>query len=105
MNQKTAAPTRNTIAMLFAEAGSLAAPWPFGAGTGFAAGFAAGAATFGGGGGHVIVPSLITVRPRIASSSILTSTTPSFFLHNSSATRKRLVPYSVDDCFASRLTR
>src|SRR6185503_6047630 len=99
MNQKSTAPARNTIAMLLAEAGSLAAPWPFAAGTGFAAGFAAGAATFGGGGGQVILPSLITVRPRIASSSMLTSMTPSFFLHSSSATRKRLVPYSVEDCF------
>ena len=29
----------------------------------------------------------------------------SFVLHSSSASRKRLVPYSVEDCFASRLGR
>ena len=79
---------------------------PFGAGTGgFATGLGGAADSFGAGGGQVMRPSLITVRPRMASSSMLTLMTPSFVLQSSSASRNRLVPYSVDDCFASRLTR
>src|SRR5436190_13265122 len=105
MNQKSTAATRNVIAVAFADAGSLAAPCPFGAGGGFAAGLGAGADTFGAGGGQVTLPSLITVSPRMASSSMLTLMTPSFVLHSSSASRKRFVPYSVEDCFASRLGR
>jgi len=62
-----------------ARAGS-PAPWPdFLAGdAGAAAGFACGAAagSLGGGGGHVMAPSLTTVRPRRASSSMLTLMTP-----------------------------
>ena len=77
----------------------------FGAEGGFAAGFGGAGATFGAGGGQVTLPSLITVSPRMASSSMLTLMTPSFVLHSSSASRKRLVPYSVEDCFASRLGR
>src|SRR4051812_13497432 len=99
MNQKAIAATRNTIAVAFADAGALAAPWPFAAGPGgFAAGFGGAGASFGAGGGQVMRPALITVSPRIASSSMLTLMTPSFVLHSSSASRKRLVPYSVEDC-------
>jgi hypothetical protein len=43
------------------------------------------AGSLGGGGGQVTSPSLITVRPRIASSSMLTLMTPSLVLHSSSA--------------------
>src|SRR6185295_2359526 len=97
MNQKSAAATRNTIAVALADAGALASPCPLGAGAtaplpGAAAGLAGAAGSFGAGGGHVIVPSLITVRPRMASSSMLTLMTPSFVLHSSSASRNRLVP-------------
>jgi hypothetical protein len=64
-----------------------------------------GAGSFSGGGGQVTLPSLMTVRPRIASSSMLTLTTPSLVLHSSSVTRSRLFEYSVDDCLARRLTK
>src|SRR5919206_5341460 len=95
MNQKTIAATRNTITLARADAGALAAPWPEGAFAGMAAGFAGGlggaAESFGGGGGHVMVPSFITVVPRITSSSMLTLRRPSFALHNSSVKRSRFV--------------
>src|SRR6185369_10841617 len=108
MNAKSAAATRKRIAVDFAEAGSLAAPWPwpfFSAGFATAAGLACGATAgdLGGGGGQVTAPSLITVRPRMASSSKLTSITPSFFLQRSSAKRSRLFEYSVELCLANRL--
>ena len=51
----------------------------------------AAAGSFGAGAGHVTAPSLMMVRPRIASSSILTLMTPSFVLQSSSARRNRLV--------------
>ena len=72
-----------------------------------AAGFAAaGAATgLGAGGGQVMLPSLMTVRPRMASSSMLTLMMPSLVLHSSSVRRNRLVAYSVEDCLAKRLFR
>src|SRR5215213_2108594 len=88
MNQNKAEPTRNTIAVDLAEAGALAAPWPWAfAGTAAAAPDLAAVAagdggSFGAGGGHVMPPSLMTVRPRMASSSMLTSMRPSFFLHS-----------------------
>ena len=44
-----------------------------------------------GGGGQVMTPSLMTVRPRMASSPMLTSMTPSLVLHSSSVRRCRLV--------------
>src|SRR3569623_3696665 len=76
------APTPNVIASVLAAIGSLAPwPWPLGAATGAAGLAAGGAAILIGGGGHVTVPSLITVRPRIASSSMLTLMTPSLVLH------------------------
>src|SRR5574340_203570 len=69
MNQNSAAAIRKVIAVALAEAGALASPCPLGAGGGAAGFFAAGAAagSFGAGGGHVMLPSLITVRPRMAS--------------------------------------
>ncbi|MNC90646.1 hypothetical protein D3C83_67700 [compost metagenome] len=94
MNQNSTAPTANRIATDLAEAGSPAPPWPFFAAGAAAAGLAAagGAAeSFGAGGGQVMLPSFTTVVPRITSSSMLTSMTPSFFLHSSSASRNRLV--------------
>src|SRR5512138_1042545 len=99
MNQNSAAATRKVMAIALAEAGALASPCPLAAGGGATGFFAAGAAagSFGAGGGHVILPSLITVRPRMASSSMLTLITPSLVLHSSSASRNRLVAYSVDD--------
>ena len=50
---------------------------------GAAVGLDGAADNVGGGGGQVILPSLITVVPRITSSSILTLITPSFEGHNS----------------------
>src|SRR5512145_3454086 len=96
---------------LFAAAGSPPPPWPWpdflagaaAAAAGFAWGGAAG--SLGAGGGQVISPSLMTVRPRMASSSMLTLMTPSLVLQSSSVTRNRLVEYSVEDCLARRLTR
>src|SRR5262245_15137291 len=90
-----------------AEVGSLGAPWPcaFAGAAGLAGGFAAGAACLIGGAGQVTAPSLITVRPRMASSSMLTLMTPSFVLHSSSARRNRLVAYRVEDCLARREAR
>src|SRR4051812_41815894 len=111
MNQNSAAATRNTMAVVLAEAGAPALPCPCafaGTATPLAeaavAGLAAGAAeSFGGGGGQVMVPSLITVVPRITSSSMLTWMRPSFALHSSSIRRRRLLAYSVLACFARRL--
>src|SRR5437870_13837892 len=89
MNQNATAATRNTIAVDFADAGAPAAPCPLGVGTAGldAAGFGGAAESLGGGGGQVILPSLITVGPRITSSSLLTLKTPSFAVQSSSATR------------------
>ena len=107
-SRKSSAPRPNVTATDLPEVGS-PAPWPWpdffaGAAAGLAAcGGAAG--NLGGGGGHVMAPSLMTVRPRIASSSMLTLMTPSLVLQSSSVTRSRLVEYSVDDCLARRLTR
>src|SRR5512132_1141198 len=98
------AATRNVIAVLLPEAGALDSPC-LGALAGMAAGLAATGAALGGGGGQVMLPSLITVRPRMASSSMLTSMMPSLVLHSSSDSRNRLVAYNVEDCFASRLAR
>src|SRR5690606_26637863 len=103
----------NITATLAPEAGPLGAPWPpldFATGAAFTG--AAGAATcFGGGGGQVMLPSLMTVRPRMASSSMLTLMVPSVVLvpssalHSSSVRRSRLVAYSVLACFGRRLGR
>ena len=60
---------------------------------------------FGGGGGQVIAPSLITVVPRMTSSSMLTLMTPSLLGVSSSSRRSRLVPYSWLDWRASLLGR
>ena len=58
-------------------------------GSGF---FGAGAAvSFGAGGGHVIAPSLTTVAPRTTSSSMSTTSTPSFFGHMSVSRCRRFV--------------
>src|ERR1044071_8211536 len=96
MNQKRAAATKDTIAVALADAGALALTclvFSFSGTAGFAAaGFAGGAAeSLGAGGGQVIAPSLITVVPRITSSSMLTLNLPSFALHSSSVRRRRLV--------------
>src|SRR5574344_1025165 len=72
-------------------------PWPWAAffcSTGAAAVLGAGAgACLSGGAGQVIAPSLITVRPRMASSSMFTTATPSLALHSSSIKRSRLVAH------------
>src|SRR6266542_1554494 len=95
----------NMTAVRVGDAGALASPC-LGALAGMAAGLAAGAgATLGAGGGQVMLPAFTTVRPRMASSSMLTLMSPSLVLQSSSATRNRLVAYSVDDCLARRLTR
>ena len=98
----------NTAASAPADIGS-PPPWPcpLGAGGGIAGLAACGATagSLGGGAGQVTAPSLMTVRPRMASSSMLTSMTPSFVLHSSSARRNRFVAYSVEDCLARRLAR
>jgi len=82
-------------------------PWAdFFSAMGAAAAFGAGAGgAFSGGAGQVTLPSLMTVRPRIASSSMFTTATPSLALHSSSIRRSRLVAYSVDDCLARREAR
>ncbi len=81
-------------------------PWPdFFSTTGAAALGAGAGACLSGGAGQVMAPSLTTVRPRIASSSMLTTATPSLALHSSSVRRSRLVAYSVDDCLARREAR
>src|SRR5512137_1379256 len=110
MSRNSSAATPNRTAVLLPAIGPLAAPWPCpfvlgAAAAGLAAGAAGAAASFGGGAGQVMAPSLITVRPRIASSSMLTSMLPSLVLHSSSVRRKRLFAYSVDDCLARRLVR
>src|SRR5262245_33706805 len=96
MNQNDTAAIKNTTASALPDIWLGAAPWPWpldGAGTAAAGlGAAGGAAeSFGAGGGQVTLPSFATVVPRITSSSMLTSMTPSFFLHSSSASRNRLV--------------
>src|SRR5258708_9032582 len=103
MNQNSTAPTRNTIAVAFADAGALAAPCPFGAGggAGLAAGVGGAADSLGGGGGQVIAPCLITVVPRITSSSMLTLIVPSFVLHSSSVRRTSFAAYRRLHCLAS----
>ena len=76
--------------------------------TGFAAGAAGTAESFGAGGGQVTSPLSMTVVPRSTSSCMSTLTTsPSmlFVLTMSSIRRKRFVAYSVDACFARRLGR
>src|SRR5260221_6683221 len=107
MNQNSPAPTKNTIAVAFADAGALAAPCPFAAGGagGLAAGFGGAADSLGGGGGQVIAPCLITVVPRINSSSMLALIVPFFVLHSSSVKRSRVVAYSLLDCLARLLGR
>ena len=67
---------------------------------------AAGAAvSLGGGGGQVTAPSLTTVAPRTTSSSMSTTSWPSFFGHMSDRRCRRFVAYSWLDCVASRLAR
>src|SRR5258708_38212476 len=107
MNQNSAAPTKNTIAVAFAGAGALAAPCPLATGTGgfAAAGLGGAAETFGGGGGQVIAPCLITVVPRITSSSMLAFIVPSFVLHSASGWRGRLGASSGLGGRAGRLGR
>src|SRR5450830_540469 len=106
MNQNNAAATPNVIPALVPEAGPLLCPWPplaLAAGAAAAGLATAGTAgSFGAGGGQVTSPFLMTVRPRMASSSMLTSMMPSLVLHSSSERRNRLVPYRVDDCLARR---
>src|SRR5574343_1493949 len=98
MSQNSTAPTPNTVASARADMGSPAAPWAGAFFTAAAAGLGAGAgATFGAGAGQVTLPSLMTVSPRMASSSIFTSATPSLALHSSSERRKRLLAYRVED--------
>src|SRR6185369_1661287 len=93
--RNASAPTPNTVATDLTDIGSPApCEWLLGGTETFLSaetGLGGAGGTFGGGGGQVITPSLMTVRPRIASSSMLTLITPSFVLHNSSATRNRLV--------------
>src|SRR5688572_31787674 len=94
MNQNSAAATRNTMVVALADAGAPPFPCDFAgalAAGGFAAGLAGAAESFGGGGGQVIWPSLMTVVPRITSSSMLTLSRPSFALQSSSVSRRRLV--------------
>src|SRR3990167_9539077 len=97
------------IASLPPAIGALLPPWPCplaaGAAAFAAAGLAGAAGSLGAGGGQVILPSLMTVRPRMASSSMLTLILPSLVLHSSSVRRNRLVAYSVEDCLARRLFR
>src|SRR5512145_606954 len=96
--------------MIASERTDIGAPLPCpcaGAGAALtaAAGFAAGAGSFGAGAGQVTSPFLMTVRPRMASSSMLTLMLPSLVLHSSSIRRNKLVAYREDDCRARRLFR
>src|SRR5690606_25433280 len=77
------------------------------AGAAAAAGACCGGAAeiFGGGGGHVTTPSLTTVAPRITSSSMSTTTVPSFAGHMSEIRCRRFVAYIWLDCAGSRLGR
>src|SRR3569832_202799 len=107
MPQNSAAAMPNKTAMRAPDVGAPAPPWPCALGAavvdaGAAAGLAGAAESFGGG-GQVMLPSLITVAPRITSSSMLTLRTPSLVLHSSSVRRSRLVAYSVLACLARRL--
>src|SRR5689334_9342373 len=107
MKRKTSVPTVKTMARDRVDMGSLA-PWPWAFGAGAAAGLAAaggGAGTLSGGAGQVMAPSLMTVRPRMASSSMLTLMTPSLVLQSSSASLNRLLAYSVEDCLDRREAR
>src|SRR5664279_2725597 len=94
---------------LVADAGALLCPCPplglATTATGLAAAAAGAAGNLGAGAGQVMLPSLVTVKPRMASSSMLTSMMPSLVLHSSSVRRNRLVAYSVDDCLARRETK
>jgi len=105
MNQNTSAPRPIVIAVL--SCGDIAGFATIGAAAAAAvtAGAAGAADSFGAGGGQVISPSLITVAPRMTSSSMLTLQTPSLFLQRSSLKRNRLVAYSVLACFDRRLGR
>src|SRR5438270_11612910 len=97
MNQKRMAATRKTIAVARADAGAAEAPWPcaFGATAGgFAAGLGGAAESLGAGGGQVTVPSLMTVVPRITSSSMLTLMGQAFCLQSSSASSRRFAAES-----------
>src|SRR5512135_506097 len=107
MSNNNNAARPNITAVLVADAGAPPPPWPCaGDGAGFAAaGLVAAAGSFGAGAGQVTTPSLMTVRPRMASSSMLTLMMPSLVLHNSSVRRNILVEYSVEDCLARRLFR
>src|SRR5262249_55757819 len=97
MNQKSAAATRNAMVVRKGDDGAAPAPCPCAAFSGTAAGLAAGglaggaAVGLGAGGGPGMLPSLITVVPRITSSSMLTLNLPSLLLHSSSLRRRRLV--------------
>ena len=85
---------RTDLGLLLALAAGLAAPTGALAGpdTGAAAASGAGGAgSLSGGAGQVISPSLITVKPRIASSSMLMMIWPSLALQSSSVSRNRLV--------------
>src|ERR1035437_9567666 len=107
MNRNISAAIPKVTAVLPPEAGAPLLPCPCAEGAGIAlaaAGLGTGG-SFGAGAGQVTKPSLMTVRPRMASSSILTLMMPSLVLHNSSVRRNRLVPYRVEDCLAKRLFR
>src|SRR5688572_26905235 len=84
ITQNSTAATPNITAIRLPEAGAVGAPWPcaLGAGTA-AAGLAAcagAAGNLGAGGGQVTSPFLMTVSPRMASSSMLTLILPSLVL-------------------------
>src|SRR5678816_3904033 len=88
MTRNSNAPTVKTIARVRTDIGSLL---PCVGALTAAGGFAAGGGrNLRGGGGQVMLPSLMTVRPRIASSSMLTLIAPSLVLQSSSARRNRL---------------
>src|SRR5258708_9560062 len=58
----------------------------------FRSGFGGAGESLGAGGGQVMRPSLITVRPRMASSSMLTLMTPSFVLRSEEHTSELQSP-------------
>src|SRR3989344_4459283 len=103
MAQNNTASTAKTMVSVLADMGA-PGPWlDFLAATGAAAALGAGAgACLSGGAGQVMAPSLTTVRPRIATSSMLPTATPSLALHSFSVRRSRLVECRVACCVAGR---
>ena len=102
---QNSSPATPMLSAVLAQGGSSGGFSSLTTGTDAAAAGLGAAETAMGGGGQVIVPSLMTVAPRTISSSMLTVMLPSFSLQSSSSNRNRLVAYRVEDWRARRLGR